>query len=320
MIPSARLQATIELLDQTLTSDLPADALAADYFRLRRYIGSKDRKDITERFWSILRHRRRLAWHLDGQTSGRAFVLAHTVMIDRSDPFLLFTNEHYGAPRLTADEAAMARVLANLKLEPAEMPEADRLEAPYWAEVELRESLGDDFAAAMTAMLDRAETHIRINTAKTDRDKLAGMLADEGIATRPAKLSPWGLIVPGRAALTASMAFKNGLFEIQDEGSQLVGLLTDARPGQDVLDLCAGSGGKTMILSSTMEGKGRIAACDINGYRIDQARRRFKRAGIGNVRTQIVKGTNDNWLGRRKKRFDRVLVDAPCSGTGIFRR
>jgi 16S rRNA (cytosine967-C5)-methyltransferase len=141
----------------------------------------------------------------------------------------------------------------------------------------------------------------------------------EGFAASPTPHSPWGLRLPGRRPITAGVAFQSGLVEIQDEGSQLVALLTDARPGMRVADLCAGAGGKSLALAVTMGNRGHIAACDVSSPRLDAAVRRFRRAGAHNIERHLL-GPGDKWLKRHAGDFDRVLVDAPCTGTGTWRR
>jgi 16S rRNA (cytosine967-C5)-methyltransferase len=120
--------------------------------------------------------------------------------------------------------------------------------------------------------------------------------------------------------LTAQTAFREGLVEVQDEGSQLLALLTDARPGQAVVDFCAGAGGKTLALAAAMENKGRLVACDVNQRRAERAMLRLRRAGVHNVTRRLLEGESDKWVKRHGGTFDRVLVDAPCSGSGTWRR
>ena len=141
----------------------------------------------------------------------------------------------------------------------------------------------------------------------------------EGIAAEPTPLSPWGLRVLGRRAVTSGDAFKTGLIEIQDEGSQLVAALVDARPGMRVADWCAGAGGKTLAMAMTMQNRGHLAACDVSAPRLDGAIRRLRRAGVHNVERHLV-APGDKWAKRRAETFDRVLVDAPCTGVGTWRR
>jgi 16S rRNA (cytosine967-C5)-methyltransferase len=167
-------------------------------------------------------------------------------------------------------------------------------------------------------MIAPATLDLRVNSLKGDRTAARVALAEDGIAAEPTPLSPLGLRVGGRPGLSAGRTFESGLVEVQDEGSQLVALLTDARPGMAVADFCAGAGGKTLALAAAMAGEGPLSALDTDQRRLDQAVRRIKRAGARNVtRHRLVGG---DWLAHRAGVFARVLVDVPCSGTGAWRR
>jgi 16S rRNA (cytosine967-C5)-methyltransferase len=167
---------------------------------------------------------------------------------------------------------------------------------------------------AMPAPLD-----IRANLLKTTRESARTALAAEGIETEPTPFSPWGLRVPDRRPVTATGAFRDGLVEVQDEGSQLIVLLTGARAGMRVADYCAGAGGKTLALAAAMGNRGRITACDVSAKRLEGAVRRLRRAGVDNAERHLLE-PGDRWAKRRAGAFDRVLVDAPCTGTGTWRR
>lgn len=171
-------------------------------------------------------------------------------------------------------------------------------------------------------MLSEAPVDLRVNTLKThDRETALAALAAEGVEASVTDLSPLGLRLPaGRVNLPATKAFKDGLVEVQDEGSQLVALLTDARPGMAVVDFCAGAGGKTLGLAANMANKGRLIACDVSAGRLERSAARLKRAGAHNVTRRVLTSESDKWIKRHAKGFDRVLVDAPCTGTGTWRR
>jgi 16S rRNA (cytosine967-C5)-methyltransferase len=145
-------------------------------------------------------------------------------------------------------------------------------------------------------------------------------LAALGINAEACALSPWGIRVFERPSLNALPMLKNGLVEIQDEGSQLVAHLVDAQPGQRVADFCAGAGGKTLALAAQMQNKGRIFACDVAAGRLKRSAERFRRAGVHNIETKILESERDPWVKKHQGQFDRVLVDAPCSGSGTWRR
>jgi 16S rRNA (cytosine967-C5)-methyltransferase len=164
------------------------------------------------------------------------------------------------------------------------------------------------------------ESHVRgYGVWLGSRESAAAALAAEGIGTEPTPLSPWGLRVPERRPVTSTRAFQEGLVEVQDEGSQLIALLTDARPGMRVADYCAGAGGKTLALAAAMGNRGRLTACDVSAPRLEGAVRRLRRAGVDNAERHLLE-PGDRWAKRRAGTFDRVLVDAPCTGTGTWRR
>jgi 16S rRNA (cytosine967-C5)-methyltransferase len=200
------------------------------------------------------------------------------------------------------------------------MPEAVSVECPPWAEAELRRALGDRFRPEMTALIDPAPLDLRVNALKGERDAVLERLRADGLEAEPTRLSPIGIRLQGRPSIMAHPLYREGVIEIQDEGSQLVGLLVDARPGQSVMDFCAGAGGKTLAIAAAMENKGRLIASDVLDGRLLRARERFRRAGVHNVQTRAFAGENDPWIKRHKASFDRVLVDAPCGGTGTWRR
>jgi 16S rRNA (cytosine967-C5)-methyltransferase len=199
------------------------------------------------------------------------------------------------------------------------MPAAVRLEVPDWVEKLLRARFGEALEAEMVAMGVPAPLDLRVNLLKGTREEAVRALSAEGIVAEPTALSPWGLRVEGRRPVTTGAAFQSGLVEIQDEGSQLVALMVGAAPGMRVADWCAGAGGKTLALAMTMQNKGQVVACDVHDKRLEGAVQRLRRAGVHNVeRHLIVPG--DKWAKRRAESFDRVLVDAPCTGTGTWRR
>ena len=175
--------------------------------------------------------------------------------------------------------------------------------------------------AALLASLSRpAPLDLRVNLLKATRAEAKAVLETEGIACAATSFSPIGLRVEGRRNVAATEAFKEGLVERQDEGSQLAALLVDAQPGERVVDFCAGAGGKTLALAAAMENKGNLYALDVSKFRLDRAGQRLRRAGAFNVTRRTLTGRCDPWVKRHKASFHRVLVDAPCSGVGAWRR
>lgn len=326
MTPPARLQAAIDLLMEIEATPRPADAVISAFFRARRFIGSKDRSSIAERVYGVLRRRARIEWWLarvGHPSDARALVIVDEILAGRRDADSvagLFSGGRFAPEPFSDAERRLARALRSHTLDHPEMPDGVRLECPDWAEPGLREALGDRFEAEMTALLTAAPLDLRVNPIKSDREGALAALADAGITARPTRWSPVGIRVDGRPALGSQPAFRQGLVEIQDEGSQLVALVADARPGAQVVDFCAGAGGKTLAMAAAMKNKGRVIACDVLDRRLQRAAERFRRAGLHNIETRPLSGERDPWVKRHKGRFDRVLVDAPCTGTGTWRR
>ena len=292
----------------------PADAVANDFFRARRFIGSGDRRDISERVWRVLRSRRRLGWWLGDHATSRLLVAASLLLegVRYAAVAEAFSGGRFAPAQLSRSEQAMLRRLEGHALEHPSMPSAMRLEVPDW----LFSRIGQ---AELRALQEPAPLDLRVNLLKATREEARAALAAEGLEAAPTPLSPWGLRIEGRRQVTTGPAFRAGLVEIQDEGSQLVAALVDARPGMRVADLCAGAGGKTLALAMTMQNRGQLVACDISAARLDGAVRRIRRAGVHNVERHLLE-PGDKWIKRRAKSFDRVLVDAPCTGTGTWRR
>ena len=326
MTPLARISATVALLAELEAAPRrPADAVANDFFRARRYIGGGDRRAVSERAWAVVRERLRLDWHLAraGATpTARLLLAAHMLLADGgrlAGVEAAFNGEGYAEPRLTAEERRILSKLEGQPLVHPEMDEATRLNLPGWAMDGLRTRFGERLPEAAAAMETGAPLDLRVNLLRTSRGAAAKALAAEGIPTQPTAYSPWGLRVPDRRPILNSRAFQEGLIEIQDAGSQLIALLADARPGMKVADYCAGAAGKTLAMAATMGNRGRIAALDVSVPRLAGATKRLRRAGVDNAETHLLE-SGDRWVKRRAATFDRVLVDAPCTGTGTWRR
>jgi len=316
----AQLQATIELLDEINDTRYPADRAMASYFKQRRYIGSKDKAVISEYFYTVLRNRLSFDYLLEqaGLVSNSrrlAAVLLKSLDLTIDD---FFTGVgHAPVPLSVSDQ----RALATLDLHALEAaPLHVQLNIPAWIAPKLIEALGDEFTTEMRASNQQASTDIRVNTLKSTRKQVSHFLAKTDLHPESTHLSPWGLRFDRRVALFGSDAFKQGWFEIQDEGSQLLALVTDVKAGQKVVDFCAGAGGKTLAMAAMMQNKGIIYASDVHSKRLAQLSIRAKRAGVHNLRTHVLSSENDKWVKKHKAVADVVLIDAPCSGTGTWRR
>ena len=324
MTPAGQLAAAIDLLAEIEADPRPADAVANHFFRNRRFIGGGDRRAVSTLVWGVLRARRHLGWWLEklGAPQTPRLLLAAQAIFSGQTPHkiaLAFTAGRYGPPPLSPEEAAVLERFAGHTLEHPNMPEAVKYEIPDWILPKLKAQFGPALEAEMAAMNEPAPLDLRVNMLKTTREGAIVALAREGLQAELTAYSPWGLRLKNRQSVTQGKAFQEGLVEIQDEGSQLIALAVDAHPGMRVVDYCAGAGGKTLAIAMCMENKGHIVACDVSAPRLEGAIKRLRRAGVHNAERHLLE-PGDKWLKRQGQKFDRVLVDAPCSGTGTWRR
>ena len=324
MTPAGQLAAAIDLLGLIETDPRPADAVANHFFRTRRFIGGGDRRAVSLLVWGVLRARRHLAWWLDYHHAPQTprLLLALQALFSGQTPHKIataFVSGRYGPPPLDVDEMEVLEKLSTRTLEHPNMPEAVKLEVPDWLLPRLRARFGPTLAAEMQAMNEPAPLDLRVNLLKTDQDGALQALAAEGLSAQKTTYSPWGLRLRNRQSVTSGKAFQEGLVEIQDEGSQLIALALDAKPGMRVVDFCAGAGGKTLAIAMGMGNKGHIVACDVSEPRLEGAIKRLRRAGVHNAERHLLE-PGDKWVKRQAQKFDRVLVDAPCTGTGTWRR
>lgn len=329
MKEGARLTSTLEILTLHEDSKKPLDQISHGYFKTRRYIGSKDRQAISAYVYGVMRHRASCDWWalerglspllMGSVGAARIRLLTYLWIFEkvkRETIGILFSGEKYDPQRLSDKERSIFEKL----------PELETLspwvegEFPEWLYPFLKRRFGENLKAEMEAFLKQAPLDLRVNTLKATREDVLANLKRTGLSVAPSPLSPWGLRCEERENITQTKAFQEGLVEIQDEGSQLIVNLMDVSPGQSVLDLCAGAGGKTLALAALLENKGRVVATDTAEWRLKRAKERLKRAGAFNVELRELGGAQDKWLKRQKERFDRVLVDAPCSGSGTWRR
>jgi 16S rRNA (cytosine967-C5)-methyltransferase len=291
--PSARVQAAIDLLDAVIVAargqGASADRIAAEWFRARRYVGSKDRRAIRELVWSAIRACGPVP------VSGRAAMLR--LAADDVALTTLFDGSNYGPAPIVAGE-----------------PVADGGIAPAW--------LVDRLAAAgldtqdQASLLGRAPLDIRANTLKTTRDELCARLPVEA---EPA-IAPHALRLPSGSAAETWPEFSEGMFEVQDAGSQLTCMALGVQPGEAVVDLCAGAGGKTLALGAALQGRGTLLACDIDRARLSRLPERAARAGVLAETRLLNPGRETAMLADWQGKADAVMIDAPCSGTGTWRR
>ncbi|MFN2100519.1 RsmB/NOP family class I SAM-dependent RNA methyltransferase [Altererythrobacter sp. MF3-039] len=292
MTPAARVQAAIELLDEIIAAasggGAPADRLVANYFKTRRYAGSKDRRAVRELVFGAIRACGPMP------KSGRAAMLSFAETDSTITP--LFDGSGHGPESLGQGEKPAKGGIA-----------------PDWLVERLAASdISGDEAAAL---LDRAPLDIRVNTLKADRASIE--LPDVGELLA----APQAVRLPAGTAVQSWSAFREGQIEIQDHGSQIACLAVNAKPGDTVIDLCAGAGGKTLSLAASMENSGRLIASDTDRGRLSQLAPRAERAGAGVIEARLLDpGKELEALDDLTGAADAVLVDAPCSGTGTWRR
>ena len=325
MTPAARIAAVIEILSDA-PEGVPAGSVLRRGLQQRRYAGSGDRQAISALFWTIHRAAARLAWHLERQghaVTPRAMVIAALRFVDNLDEAVVTTrfggDDRHAAPALSDAERTLLSALDDQVLDDPAMPEVTRLEWPEELLSDVTAALGEAAGSELAAMRGEAGTDIRINPLKLDdRRRLRDRLAGRGLKCHPTRISPLGIRMERRVRIEDSPEFREGLFEIQDEASQIAALLCDARPGMQVADICAGAAGKSLLMAAAMQNRGRIVALDNDPVRLERGAARIRRAGIHNIERVAVPA---DWGTKRyRAKFDRVVIDAPCSGSGTWRR
>src|SRR5271166_3746059 len=319
MTPAARVAAAIEALAEIDERRRPAADAMKDWGLAHRFAGSGDRAAISSLVYDALRRKSSSAWIM-GESTPRAEVigaLKQTRGLDLSTIEALFSGERYAPSRLTDLERARL-CAASLEDAPAHVAG----DYPEWLAPEFEAAFGAEAADEGRALAERAPVDLRANLLKTTREKALAALAH--LSPEPTPTSPIGLRVPlrpdGRAvALAAEPAYVKGLVEVQDEGSQMAAILAGAKPGMQVLDLCAGAGGKTLALAASMQNQGQIYAADSDPRRLAPIFTRLARSGARNVQVRGPRG-HEEVLADLEGRCDLVLIDAPCTGSGAWRR
>jgi len=322
MTPSARISAIIDLLGQIEQPGTHANKTISKYFRNRRYIGSKDRRAISDSIFNILRHHARLLWWTNDGIA-RLRTIASLVLLDRKsqqEVIDLFNGDGYAPPSLTPSELKLLKSCMGKSVDDPSMPLWLSSEVPEWLLNEMQANWPLDLIEETNALNQPAPIDIRVNTLKASRDNALMLLNNDGIKAKPTPFSPIGLRIHGRVNLQITTAFKGGFIELQDEGSQLISFLVDAKVGQKTIDFCAGGGGKTLALAALMNDGGPLIACDVNSFRLNKMHKRLKRAGVTNVTPNLLTGLSDPWIEKTEASAHRVLLDTPCSGSGSWRR
>lgn len=294
MQQAARYNAVLELIGEIFKDKSPADGIINNYLRERKYIGSGDRRFITETVWKIIRHRRRLEFEA-GSKEARKILL---VFLKDEDLDLIFGAGEYAPPALSKEEKIWMK---NLKEEV--YPLDVESECPEWLFAKIKD------VALLKSLNEPASADLRVNAGS--REQVLQDLRREGLFFAPTPYSPIGIRSSERVNLNNCIAYKEGVVEVQDEASQLAAILCDVKPEHKVIDYCAGAGGKSLAIASLLNGKGKIEAHDIDWHRLEQIKPRLERLNIKNV--VPVRELSD-------KDYDRFIIDAPCSGTGTWRR
>ncbi len=315
-IPPPVVDGLARLLAQVLRFDGPADAIMSRYFKQHVRLGVRERSLIAEATFFTLRHLATLKWALQPAVPARSprlaalLALARQHGIDALDP-----------RSLRGDERAVRHALA---IDPASAPATVRAEVPLWIFQRVTAQY-HDAEALLAACAAPAPLDLRVNSLKAERDAVLAQLCSSTrqhapLDAQPTPYSPDGIRLHDKPALTRWPLYQQGQVEVQDEGSQLVARLVAPRRGEMVADFCAGAGGKTLALGALMRSTGRLYAFDIHAKRLAGLGPRLKRSGLSNVHPCAIASENDARVKRLAGKFDRVLVDAPCSGSGTLRR
>ncbi len=296
------------VLAEILRFSRAADQVLSAHFRRHPELGPRERSLVAEAVFAVLRRRRSLA-AAAGSEAPRPLLVAALARV------LGFSAR---ALEGVADAAGVARVRA---VDGEALPDAVRADLPDWLWQRLSREHGRDEAMALAqGLLNAAPLDLRVNLARIGREEAQARLAADGLAARATPFSPAGLRLAGKPAVNRHSLFREGLVEVQDEGSQLLAWLVAPRRGEMVADYCAGAGGKTLALGMLMRSAGRLYAMDVSEKRLSALRARTARAGLSNVHSLVLVGESDARAKRLAGKLDRVLVDAPCSGFGTLRR
>lgn len=295
MQTGARYQAVLDLLTLIFEDKNPADNIINDYLRARKYIGSKDRRFITEFVWNIIRNRLKLSFEANAKTARKILLVSLKDNLDEA-----FDGSQYGLSPLTDEEKTW---LANLGEDA--YPANVEAECPKWIFNKMPN------LAFFKALNEPANADFRVNS--TDREDVIKKMKAEGFTLYPTPYSPLGLRSEERISLGNCIAYQEGLLEVQDEASQIAALLCDVKPEHKIIDYCCGAGGKSLALAHILNNQGTILAHDISEKRLDAIKVRLARLHVKNIELSDILATSD-------RGYDRFILDAPCSGTGTWRR
>lgn len=306
-----RIDQVQRVLGEILQWTYPADAALSHWLRHHPNLGARDRSEVAEAVYDVLRHLRRYRQYAESGVGPASRRLA-----------ILGLNATVGAePLQEGMDAAEAEWLQRVsRIDVATLPRAVRGSIPDWLDERLSAMESPD--TLVEALNRQASLDLRVNPLKTERDAMLAELQQSAGRYEPTAMpfSPWGIRMQGRPAINRWPQFENGSIEVQDEGSQLLALLVAPRRGEMIIDFCAGAGGKTLLLGALMRSTGRLYAFDVSAARLARAKPRFARSGLSNVVPVVIDNENDARVKRLAGKAQRVLVDAPCSGIGTLRR
>ena len=328
MHPKALLDACTELTRLLLRFEHPADSVVSKYFRDQRKtmdLGPRERSVLAETVYNVLRQKLRfehLAKSGTGVRERRLAILGWAAHLD--------AQARQQQPQLKhGDRGFMKAAMSEMEfkwLSDCDAATEDDFLAPHkhnlppWLAEALEAQLGDNFWPLVESLQQTAGLDVRVNTLLAKRPDVLALLKASGIQAYNTPFSPWGLRMPAKPNLSKLALFEQGHIEVQDEGSQLLALLVDAKRGEMVADFCAGAGGKTLALGASMRNTGRLYAFDTSAHRLDALKPRLARSGLSNIHPVAIAHERDDRIKRLRGKMDRVLVDAPCTGLGTLRR
>lgn len=309
MHPKALLDECSNLIEQVYKFEHPADAVVSRYFREHRSLGPRERATLSDTVYATLREKLKFEW-LARSGSGSKWRRLAVLGFPGDRDFL---------------KSALTDVEKNWldhcdAVKDTDLMAPHRHNLPEWLATALREQVGAEFDALVASLNQPAPLDLRVNVLKKKREAVLAELRQAGLTCEPTPYSPMGIRLQGKPSLAKLPAFVQGDVEVQDEGSQLLALLLDAKRGEMVVDFCAGAGGKTLAIGAAMRNSGRLYAFDTSGHRLDALKPRLARSGLSNVHPVAIAHERDDRIKRLAGKIDRVLVDAPCSGLGTLRR
>jgi 16S rRNA (cytosine967-C5)-methyltransferase len=309
MHPKALLEACAELVRLTLKFDHPTDAIVARFYRDNRGLGPRERATLSETVYNVLR-KKLLFDHFAPSGSGSK---------ERRLAILGFHGpKDFLKSALTDQEKNWLDACDKIVV--ADLMERHRHNLPEWLVQPLKEHLGAEFWPLVESLNQPGGLDVRVNALNAKRADVQKDLAKAGVKSAPTPFSPLGLRIEGKPVLNKTDGFVKGAFEVQDEGSQLLAMLVDAKRGEMVVDFCAGAGGKTLAIGAAMRSTGRLYAFDTSAHRLEALKPRLARSGLSNVHPAAIAHERDERVKRLAGKIDRVLVDAPCSGLGTLKR